>query len=93
MLGLPIECIGAVLKNALHPLVKKEPWTIDVLIQHARWKQVGQFQFEMMNELFIDTDGLDTLDLSRHERIPFGSYKVKQQYKGYLNSYRAFPKL
>src|SRR5579883_874626 len=93
MLGLPIERICVVFKDALHPLIEKEPRAVNILIQHPRGKQVWQLQLEMMNEFLIDTDGLDTLDPSRHERIPFGNYKVKQQYKGYLNySYKVFPK-
>jgi hypothetical protein len=69
--GLAIERVGAVLKDALHPLIKEQPGTVDELVQHTRWKEIGQFQFEMMDQVLIYTNGLDALNLSRQERYSF----------------------
>jgi hypothetical protein len=49
MFGLSIQCVGTILEDALHPLIKEQSGTVDELVQHTRWKEIGQFQLEMMD--------------------------------------------
>jgi hypothetical protein len=47
--GLAVERVGTILEDALNPLIKEQPGTVDELVQHTRWKEIGQFQLEMMD--------------------------------------------
>jgi hypothetical protein len=47
--GLAVERVGTILEDALNPLIKEQPGTVDELVQHTRWKEIGQFKLEMMD--------------------------------------------
>jgi hypothetical protein len=71
VLGLAIQCVGTILENAFHPFIEEEPGAVDELIQHTRWKEVRQFQLEMMDQVLIYANGLNALSISRQERNSF----------------------